>query len=88
MKEAAAPAKINLALVVGPVRAGGMHEVATVLQRIVGRSEPLVGLSGSSTGVGSCFVNVPGVDHVSPTIVLVEFSASARTRQYSTVSDG
>lgn len=32
MKEAAAPAKINLALVVGD--GGGMHQVATVLQRI------------------------------------------------------
>ena len=31
---ASAPAKINLALVVGPVRDGGKHEVATVLQRI------------------------------------------------------
>jgi 4-diphosphocytidyl-2-C-methyl-D-erythritol kinase len=31
---AAAPAKINLALVVGPLRADGKHEVATVLQRV------------------------------------------------------
>ena len=31
---AAAPAKLNLALVVGPARADGKHEVATVLQRI------------------------------------------------------
>jgi 4-diphosphocytidyl-2-C-methyl-D-erythritol kinase len=31
---APAPAKINLALVVGPPRADGKHEVATVLQRI------------------------------------------------------
>jgi 4-diphosphocytidyl-2-C-methyl-D-erythritol kinase len=31
---AAAPAKINLALVVGPPRADGKHDVATVLQRI------------------------------------------------------
>jgi 4-diphosphocytidyl-2-C-methyl-D-erythritol kinase len=30
----AAPAKINLALVVGPVRPDGMHEVSTVLQRV------------------------------------------------------
>lgn len=30
----AAPAKINLALVVGPVRADGKHEVATLLQRV------------------------------------------------------
>jgi 4-diphosphocytidyl-2-C-methyl-D-erythritol kinase len=30
----AAPAKINLALVVGPLRADGKHEVATVLQRV------------------------------------------------------
>ena len=29
-----APAKINLALVVGPLRDDGKHEVATVLQRI------------------------------------------------------
>jgi 4-diphosphocytidyl-2-C-methyl-D-erythritol kinase len=29
-----APAKINLALVVGPTRPDGMHEVATLLQRI------------------------------------------------------
>jgi 4-diphosphocytidyl-2-C-methyl-D-erythritol kinase len=29
-----APAKVNLALVVGPARADGLHEVATVLQRI------------------------------------------------------
>jgi 4-diphosphocytidyl-2-C-methyl-D-erythritol kinase len=32
--ELLAPAKINLALVVGPSRADGRHEVATVLQRI------------------------------------------------------
>jgi 4-diphosphocytidyl-2-C-methyl-D-erythritol kinase len=31
---AAAPAKINLALVVGPKRPDGLHEVATLLQRI------------------------------------------------------
>jgi 4-diphosphocytidyl-2-C-methyl-D-erythritol kinase len=31
---AAAPAKINLALVVGPIRDDGKHEVLTVLQRI------------------------------------------------------
>jgi 4-diphosphocytidyl-2-C-methyl-D-erythritol kinase len=31
---AAAPAKINLALVVGPARADGKHDVATVLQRV------------------------------------------------------
>jgi 4-diphosphocytidyl-2-C-methyl-D-erythritol kinase len=31
---APAPAKINLALVVGPVRPDGKHEVATVLQRL------------------------------------------------------
>ena len=34
MKRAAAPAKINLALVVGPARPDGKHEVATVLQRV------------------------------------------------------
>jgi 4-diphosphocytidyl-2-C-methyl-D-erythritol kinase len=34
MKRASASAKINLALVVGPRRADGYHEVATVLQRI------------------------------------------------------
>lgn len=34
MKEAQAPAKINLALVVGPRRDDGKHEVATVLQRV------------------------------------------------------
>lgn len=34
MSEARAYAKINLALVVGPLRADGKHEVATVLQRI------------------------------------------------------
>lgn len=34
MKSAMAHAKINLALVVGSVRADGKHEVATVLQRI------------------------------------------------------
>jgi 4-diphosphocytidyl-2-C-methyl-D-erythritol kinase len=34
MKEAAAPAKINLALIVGGRRPDGKHEVATVLQRI------------------------------------------------------
>ncbi len=31
---ASAPAKLNLALVVGPIRADGKHEVATVLQRV------------------------------------------------------
>lgn len=34
MNRAPAPAKINLALVVGPARADGKHEVATVLQRV------------------------------------------------------
>ena len=34
MRRAPAPAKLNLALVVGPVREDGRHEVATVLQRI------------------------------------------------------
>ena len=34
MRRAAAPAKLNLALVVGPTRADGKHEVATVLQRV------------------------------------------------------
>jgi 4-diphosphocytidyl-2-C-methyl-D-erythritol kinase len=34
VKSVAAHAKINLALVVGPVRADGKHELATVLQRI------------------------------------------------------
>ena len=34
MKRAPASAKINLALVVGPAREDGKHEVATVLQRI------------------------------------------------------
>ena len=34
MKSIDAPAKINLALVVGPVRPDGKHEVATVLQRV------------------------------------------------------
>jgi len=34
MKALDAPAKINLALVVGPVRPDGKHEVATVLQRV------------------------------------------------------
>jgi 4-diphosphocytidyl-2-C-methyl-D-erythritol kinase len=34
VKSVAAHAKINLALVVGPVRADGKHELATILQRI------------------------------------------------------
>jgi 4-diphosphocytidyl-2-C-methyl-D-erythritol kinase len=34
VREASAPAKINLALVVGELRPEGKHEVATVLQRI------------------------------------------------------
>jgi 4-diphosphocytidyl-2-C-methyl-D-erythritol kinase len=34
MTTARAPAKINLALVVGPLRADGKHEVVTVLQRL------------------------------------------------------
>jgi 4-diphosphocytidyl-2-C-methyl-D-erythritol kinase len=34
MSSASAPAKINLALVVGPRRANGKHEVATVLQTV------------------------------------------------------
>jgi 4-diphosphocytidyl-2-C-methyl-D-erythritol kinase len=34
VREASAPAKINLALVVGELRSDGKHEVATVLQRI------------------------------------------------------
>ena len=34
MSRAPAPAKINVALVVGPLRHDHKHEVATVLQRI------------------------------------------------------
>jgi 4-diphosphocytidyl-2-C-methyl-D-erythritol kinase len=34
MSELVAPAKINLALVVGPARGDGKHEVTTVLQRV------------------------------------------------------
>jgi 4-diphosphocytidyl-2-C-methyl-D-erythritol kinase len=34
MRRAPAPAKINLALVVGPRRADGKHEIATVYQRV------------------------------------------------------
>jgi 4-diphosphocytidyl-2-C-methyl-D-erythritol kinase len=34
MRRISAPAKINLALVVGPLAANGKHEVATVLQRV------------------------------------------------------
>lgn len=34
MRRAPAPAKLNLALVVGPRRGDGRHEVATVLQRV------------------------------------------------------
>jgi 4-diphosphocytidyl-2-C-methyl-D-erythritol kinase len=34
VRRAPAPAKINLGLVVGPVRADGRHEVTTILQRI------------------------------------------------------
>jgi 4-diphosphocytidyl-2-C-methyl-D-erythritol kinase len=34
MRRAPAPAKVNLALVVGPRQADGLHEVATVLQRL------------------------------------------------------
>jgi 4-diphosphocytidyl-2-C-methyl-D-erythritol kinase len=34
MSELLAPAKLNLALVVGPTRPDGRHEIATVLQRI------------------------------------------------------
>lgn len=33
-REGRAPAKLNLALVVGPVRADGRHEVVTVLERV------------------------------------------------------
>jgi 4-diphosphocytidyl-2-C-methyl-D-erythritol kinase len=34
VKRLPAPAKINLALLVGPIRPDGMHEIATVMQRI------------------------------------------------------
>ena len=34
MRRLPATAKLNLALVVGPLRADGRHEVATVLQRL------------------------------------------------------
>jgi len=34
VRRAAAPAKLNLALVVGPTRPDGKHDVATVLQRV------------------------------------------------------
>ena len=34
MTRAPAPAKINLSLVVGPVREDGKHEIVTVYQRV------------------------------------------------------
>ena len=48
MTSAAAPAKINLALVVGPLRADGKHEVATVVQRLELADE--IALEPSSDG--------------------------------------
>ena len=43
---AEAPAKLNLALVVGPLRADGKHEVVTVLQRLDLADEIEVRLAG------------------------------------------
>lgn len=47
-----APAKINLALVVGPVRSDGKHEVVTVLQRLALADELTVWPSGTVTVEG------------------------------------
>ena len=49
-RESAAPAKLNLALVVGPLRADGKHEVVTVLQRI-SLADALAVRRASSTAV-------------------------------------
>ena len=59
MSRASATAKINLALVVGPKRADGYHEVATVLQRIDLADrldvEPAAGIAvdGLAAGLGA-----------------------------------
>ena len=47
-----APAKINLALVVGPLRDDGKHEVATVLQRISLADRIALGRARATDGVG------------------------------------
>jgi 4-diphosphocytidyl-2-C-methyl-D-erythritol kinase len=74
VNRAPAPAKINLALVVGPARADGKHEVATVLQRVdlgdrvaIAPSDRLVvdGFAGD-TIVGAALAALAGAAGVEP----------------------
>ncbi len=78
MTTARAPAKINLALVVGPLRDDGKHEVATVLQHIeladriaVARGERL-SVSGfdGDTIVASALTTLAAAAHVDPSFVV------------------
>ena len=78
MSTARAPAKINLALVVGPLRDDGKHEVATVLQHIeladriaVARGERL-SVSGfdGDTIVASALTALAAAAHVDPSFVV------------------
>ncbi len=70
---AVAAAKINLALVVGPQRADGLHEVATVLQRIDVcdrlelRADPGLAVEGfDDTLVGSALASLAAEAGVTP----------------------
>lgn len=68
MSRAAAPAKINLALVVGPLRADGKHEVVTLLQA--------VGLADTIAIASAPTLEIVGFD--GDTIVAAALSALAR----------
>ena len=74
MKRAPAPAKLNLALVVGPRRVDGKHEVTTVLQRLalgdrvgVGRA-PALRVEGfpEDTIVGGALASLAEAANVEP----------------------
>jgi 4-diphosphocytidyl-2-C-methyl-D-erythritol kinase len=52
MKALVAPAKINLALVVGPLRDDGKHEVVTILQRVALADRVALSAGGSLTIAG------------------------------------
>jgi 4-diphosphocytidyl-2-C-methyl-D-erythritol kinase len=74
MTIADAPAKINLALAVGPIRSDGLHEVATVLQRVGLRDtislEPADELRvegfADDTLVGGALEKLAAAAHVTP----------------------
>jgi 4-diphosphocytidyl-2-C-methyl-D-erythritol kinase len=78
---APAPAKINLALVVGPTRADGKHEVATVLQRV-----DLADRVAIAPGAALTVTGFPGDTIVRDALVALASAAGVEPRWTATIS--